>query len=85
MEDFPLIYGGEAECEAQCIYSDMGPWSDGENKVDYSKLEGKSNNNSMMGGQPFNMAALTNKLEEFKMEEEDDDQIDLLNDNMPNL
>ena len=37
LEDFPSIYGGQCECEAQCIYSDVGPWSDCENKIDYQK------------------------------------------------
>lgn len=54
MEEFPSIYGGECDCEAQCIYSDVGPWSDCENKIDYSQTQGKKN--ISMGGQQFDMS-----------------------------
>lgn len=33
--NLPKIYGGEAECEATCVYADKGPWADVENKVNY--------------------------------------------------
>ena len=33
--ELPLEYGGTAECEATCIYSDKGPWNDYENTINY--------------------------------------------------
>jgi hypothetical protein len=88
--DLPEIYGGMCECEATCIYSDIGPWCDYENTINFkdpnSKKKGKDsgsdeacdmderNLNSlkfMLGGGKLDQ-------EEFKMEEEDDDNVDLL-------
>ena len=34
-DSLPKIYGGNCECEASCIFSDKGPWTDVENKVNY--------------------------------------------------
>ncbi len=34
-EDLPSLYGGTAEARATCIYSDKGPWSEGENLINY--------------------------------------------------
>jgi len=31
----PAIYGGACACQAQCIYSDKGPWSVVLNVVDF--------------------------------------------------
>ena len=31
----PKIYGGQCQCNAQCIYSEKGPWTDILNDVDY--------------------------------------------------
>ena len=33
--NLPLLYGGECECDATCVYSDKGPWADIENKINY--------------------------------------------------
>ena len=31
----PKEYGGEAVAEASCIYSERGPWTEVENKINY--------------------------------------------------
>ena len=31
----PKEYGGEAHAEASCIYSERGPWTEVENKINY--------------------------------------------------
>lgn len=33
--DLPLIYGGNCQCKATCIYSEKGPWSEVENFINY--------------------------------------------------
>ena len=35
----PAIYGGECNCQAQCIYSDKGPWSDVLNVIDFQNRQ----------------------------------------------
>jgi len=56
----PKEYGGECECEATCIYSEKGPWSDIENKVNYGATTS------------------TKECEEFKFNEDEEDNVDLL-------
>ena len=34
-EELPQLYGGNCECKATCIYSEKGPWSEGENFINY--------------------------------------------------
>lgn len=34
-KELPEIYGGMCECEATCVYSDVGPWCDIENTINY--------------------------------------------------
>lgn len=34
-ERLPAIYGGQCNCQAQCIYSDKGPWSTVLNVIDF--------------------------------------------------
>ena len=34
-DKLPKIYGGACDCEATCVYSDKGPWADGENKINF--------------------------------------------------
>ena len=36
----PKEYGGEAEAEATCIYSERGPWTMVENKINYAAPAG---------------------------------------------
>lgn len=62
-KSLPKLYGGQCECEATCIYSDKGPWADMENKVNFA--------NEATG--------TTGPNEEFKFNDDEDDQIDLLN------
>ena len=38
----PKEYGGEAEAEATCIYSERGPWTQVENKINYAAPAGSS-------------------------------------------
>jgi len=33
--ELPQVYGGVCECEATCIYSEKGPWSEIENYINY--------------------------------------------------
>ena len=53
---------------ATCVYSDKGPWSDIENKINY-----RNKQITEMGG-------TGGQVEEFKLQEDEDDQIDLLKD-----
>ncbi len=64
--NLPKLYGGECECEATCVYSDKGPWADVENKINYQNRQVTD-----MGG--------AGAVEEFKFQEDEDDQVDLLN------
>ena len=36
-EELPAIYGGSCECQATCIYSEKGPWSDCENLINFKE------------------------------------------------
>ena len=90
-ENLPECYGGTCECEATCIYSDKGPWCDFENTIDYRNPEANKNESGdgseeadtdernlgslkMMLG----MGGGGNQKEEFKMMEDEDDNVDLL-------
>lgn len=90
-EELPAIYGGSCECQATCIYSEKGPWSDCENLINFKEPNKKVNtldtgelnedpnigelNNLLFGGKK----PKNNQQEEFKMlEDDDEDQIDLL-------
>jgi hypothetical protein len=33
--DLPQLYGGQCKCEATCVYSEKGPWTEVENRIDY--------------------------------------------------
>jgi hypothetical protein len=33
--NLPSLYGGDCVCEASCVYSEKGPWSTHENKVNF--------------------------------------------------
>ena len=35
--ELPDLYGGNCSCKATCIYSEKGPWSEVENRVNYQK------------------------------------------------
>ena len=37
--ELPKIYGGLCNCKATCVYSEKGPWSEVENRVNYQKPE----------------------------------------------
>ena len=88
--DLPELYGGTCECDATCIYSEKGPWCDFENTIDYRNPDANKNDSGdgsdvadtdernlgdlkmmlgMGGGNPH---------EEFKMQEDEDDNVDLL-------
>jgi CRAL/TRIO domain len=68
--ELPKLYGGVCECEATCVYSDRGPWADVENRINFQNRQ--FTDMGIMGGQ---------LVEEFKLQECEEDQIDLLNDN----
>ena len=90
-ENLPELYGGTCECEATCIYSDKGPWIDFENTIDY-RNPGANKNESGDGSEEAdtderNLGSLKmmlglggggNQNEEFKMMEDEDDNVDLL-------
>lgn len=38
-ERLPTVYGGECNCQAQCIYSDKGPWTEVLNVVDFQNKQ----------------------------------------------
>ena len=42
-EELPAIYGGSCECQATCIYSEKGPWSDCENLINFKEPNKKVN------------------------------------------
>lgn len=44
--DLPLIYGGNCQCKAQCIYSEKGPWSEVENYIDYQNPQNNDSDNN---------------------------------------
>jgi hypothetical protein len=44
--DLPEIYGGMCECEATCIYSDIGPWCDYENTINFKDPNAKKRKDS---------------------------------------
>lgn len=64
------MYGGNCECDATCIYSDKGPWADVENKINFQHRHNMTEIGGALGGGVA--------MEEFKLQEDDDDQIDLL-------
>ena len=70
-ERLPCLYGGACSCQAQCVYSDKGPWTDVLNVIDfqnrqYTTTEAEFHEN-------------TAAREEFKMiENENSDDEDLL-------
>lgn len=63
----PKLYGGSCDCEATCVYSDKGPWADVENKINF-----QNRYMTEMAG------ALGGPVEEYKFQEDEEDQIDLL-------
>jgi hypothetical protein len=65
--NLPQLYGGECDCDATCVYSDKGPWADTENKINYQNKQ----LTEMMGH--------IGVMEEFKFQDDEDDQLDLLN------
>lgn len=44
-DELPAIYGGSCECQATCIYSDKGPWSDCENLINFKEPKAVANEN----------------------------------------
>ena len=66
--ELPKLYGGNCDCEASCVYSDRGPWADLENKIDFR-------NRPVTEADTHHVV-----MEEFKMKESEEDQIDLLGD-----
>lgn len=68
-EKLPKIYGGLCETEATVVYSDRGPWNEVENKINF-----QNRYMTEMAG------ALGGPVEEFKFQDDEDEQIDLLND-----
>lgn len=83
----PEIYGGVCECEATCVYSDIGPWCDIENTINYKDPNAKRKNSNSDDAGDIDERGLSNLKfmlgggkgqEEFKMMEDDEDNIDLL-------
>lgn len=70
LDNLPKIYGGACDCEATCVYSDKGPWADVENKINFQNRYMTEMAGALGGG----------AMEEFKFQDDEDEQIDLLND-----
>lgn len=66
-EHLPKEYGGEAEAEATCIFSERGPWTEVENKLNFRNIAGKK---------PSGPAEESKG--EFNFKEDENDQEDLL-------
>jgi hypothetical protein len=88
--ELPSIYGGICDCKATCIYSEKGPWSEVENMINYKDPQPDSDEDEelnekfsgfQIGGPPKKAGKQVIQFggnEEFKMVEDDDDHIDLL-------
>ena len=61
-DKLPKIYGGACDCEATCVYSDKGPWADGENKINF-----QNRYMTEMAG------ALGGPMEEFKFQDDEEE------------
>lgn len=62
----PAIYGGACACQAQCIYSDKGPWSVVLNVVDFQ--------NKQLTTTEVEFQENTAAREEFKFRDDSDDE-----------
>ena len=62
----PAIYGGECNCQAQCIYSDKGPWTDVLNVIDFQNRQYTTTEAEFVEN--------IHAREEFKMLDLDDDE-----------
>lgn len=84
--ELPAIYGGICDCRATCVYSEKGPWSEVENLINYRDPQADSDeeaNERLAGfikGPPKKGKNIITfgGMEEFKMVEDEDDNIDLL-------
>ena len=87
--DLPSLYGGQCQCEATCVYSEKGPWTEVENRINYrdpkqalSDEDSDLGNEGIVGFNKKNMSGFSKRFgglnEELKMQEDDDDNIDLL-------
>lgn len=77
-ENLPTIYGGKCNCQAQCIYSEKGPWSDIVNVIDYQNKQITLTEQEWLDNRKYAKGK-----EEFKFEEDEPDQreqLDLLKD-----
>jgi hypothetical protein len=59
-DKLPKTYGGQCDCEATCVYSDKGPWADGENKINFQNRQ-------------ITDMGIQGAVEEFKLQEDDED------------
>ena len=74
--ELPAIYGGLCQCEATCVYSEKGPWSEVENFINYKDPKPLSDDDvSDTDERPMNFKMQMNfkNNEEFKMMEGDND------------
>ena len=69
-DKLPAIYGGTCACQAQCIYSDKGPWSVVLNVVDFQ--------NKQLTTTEVEFQENTKEREEFKFRDDSDEEEDLL-------
>lgn len=79
--ELPSIYGGRCDCKAKCVYSEKGPWTEVENQIDYQNPV-YSDDEDDCGDELYNQFKGMNLMgsgpEELKMQEDEDDHIDLL-------
>lgn len=66
-ENLPSIYGGKCNCQAQCIYSEKGPWSDIVNTIDYQNKQITLTEQEWLENRKY-----VHPKEEFKFEDEDE-------------
>lgn len=67
-ENLPTIYGGKCNCQAQCIYSEKGPWTDVVNTVDYQNKQVTLTEAEWMENRK-----MYNPKEEFKFEDDEEE------------
>ena len=57
--ELPCLYGGNCQCQATCVYSEKGPWTEVENQIDYRNPQPMSDEdvseNEDLSNQFFNM------------------------------
>jgi len=67
-DNLPSIYGGKCNCQAQCIYSEKGPWTEVINTVDFQNKQITMTEAEWLENRKQYLPK-----EEFKFEDEEED------------